>query len=139
MARRPHQPPTRPPPGTSWPLPLLVVAAGTVLYRLTRLHFPDPAYFGRAALLRFDAPDRSFGVCYLGTSLDCCLLEVLTPTYRPTAIPHLIVARAQLASYYAATVMVTRPLRLAYPADEGLVPLGIDQRATGSVPLCLLD
>jgi hypothetical protein len=45
-----------------------------VLYRLTRLHFPDPAYFGRAALFRFDAPDHSFGVCYLGTRLDRCLL-----------------------------------------------------------------
>jgi hypothetical protein len=53
---------------TSWPLPLIEVDAGTVLYRLTRLHFPDPAYFGRAALFRFDAPDRSFGVCYLGTT-----------------------------------------------------------------------
>ena len=53
-------------------------------YRLTRLHFPDPPSFGRAALFRFDAPDRSFGVCYLGTSLDCCLLEVMTPTYRAT-------------------------------------------------------
>ena len=89
--------------------------------------------------MRFDAPDRSFGVCYLGTSLDCCLLEVVTPTYRATAVPHLIIARTQLASYYAATVMVTRPLPLAYAADEGLVQLGIDQRATGSVPPCLLD
>jgi hypothetical protein len=102
-----------------------------VLYRLTRLHFPDPAYFGRAAVFRFDAPDRSFGVCYLGTSLDCCLLEVMTPTYRPTAVPHLIITRAQLASYYAATATVMRPLRLAYLADEGLVQLGIDQRHTG--------
>jgi hypothetical protein len=28
------------------PLPLIEVAAGTVLYRLTRVRFPDPAYFG---------------------------------------------------------------------------------------------
>jgi hypothetical protein len=83
---------------TSWPLPLVEVAAGTVLYRLTRLHCPDPASFGRAALFRFDAPDHSGGVCYLGTSLDCCLLEVVTPTYRPTAVPDLIIARAQRAS-----------------------------------------
>jgi hypothetical protein len=53
---------------TSWPLPLIEVNAGTVLYRLTCLHLPDPAYFGRAALFRFDAPNRSFGVCYLGTT-----------------------------------------------------------------------
>jgi hypothetical protein len=66
-----------------------------VLYRLTRLHFPDAAYVGRAALFRFDAPDRSFGVCYLGTSLDCCLLEVVTPTYRATAAPLLIIIQSQ--------------------------------------------
>ena len=98
-----------------------------MLYRLTRVQFPDPAYFGRGPVFRFDAPDRSFGVCYLGTSLDCCLLEVVTPTYRPNAVPHLIIARAQLSSYYAATVTVTRPLRLAYLVDKGLVQLGIDQ------------
>ena len=84
-----------------------------MLYRLARVQFPDPAYFGRAALFRFDAPDRSFGVCYLGTSLDCCLLEVMTPTYRATTVPHLIIIRAQPSSYYAATVTVTLPLRLA--------------------------
>jgi hypothetical protein len=126
VAPRPQQPPARPPPGTSWPLPLVEVDAGTVLYRPTRLHFPDPAYFGRGAVFRFDAPDRSFGVCYLGTSLDYCLLEVVTPTCRPTAVPHLIIARAQLGSYYAATATVTRQLRLAHLADEGLVQLGID-------------
>jgi hypothetical protein len=87
VARRPQQPPARPPPGTAWPLPLIEVDAGTVLYRLTRLHFPVPAYFGRAALFRFDAPDRSFGVCYLGTSLDCCLLEPLIPTPKPGGRP----------------------------------------------------
>ena len=65
--------------------------------------------------------------------------ERVVTTYHATAVPHLIIARAQLASYYTATVMVTRPLRLAYLADEGLVQLGIDQRATGSVPPCLLD
>jgi hypothetical protein len=66
-----------------------------VLYRLTRLHFPDAAYFGRGAMFRFHAPDRSFGVCYLGTSLDCCLLEVVSPTYRPTAAPLLIIIQSQ--------------------------------------------
>lgn len=101
------------------------------LYRLTRIQFPDPAYFGRGPLFRFDAPDRSFGVCYLGTSLDCCVLEVLTPTFRPAATPHLIVTRDQLSSYYAAKATLSRAVRLAYLADDGLTQLGIDQRHTG--------
>ena len=41
---------------------VLALTRHRVLYRLTRVPFPDLAYFGRAALLRFDAPDRSFGV-----------------------------------------------------------------------------
>lgn len=105
--------------------------AGTPLYRLTGLRFPDPAYFGRGLRFRFDAPDRSYGVCYLGTSLDCCMVEVLTPTYRPAHTPPLIVAQPQLTSYYAAIATASRPLRLAQLADEGLLRLGIDQRHTG--------
>ncbi len=131
MGRGPQQPPALPPAGTTWPLPLITVDAGTELYRLTRRQFPDPAYFGRGLLFRFDAPDRSYGVSYLGTSLDCCVVEVLTPTYRPRQQPPLIVAQAQVTSYYAAIATLIRPLQLAYLADEGLVQLGIDQRHTG--------
>lgn len=131
MGRRPHAPPTPPPMGAAWPLPQITIDAGTELYRLTRLQFPDPAYFGRGMLFRFDAPDRSYGVCYLGTSLSCCLLEVCTPTYRATERPPLIIMRDQLTSYYAAIATVVQPLRLAYLADDGLVQLGIDQRHTG--------
>ncbi len=131
MPRRPGQLAAAPPLGTAWPLPIMTVDAGVTLYRFTRLQFPDPAYFGRGPLFRFDAPDHSFGVCYLGTSLDCYLLEVLTPIYRAATTPHVIVHRAQLASYYAARATLTRPLRLAYLADDGLARLGIDQRHTG--------
>jgi hypothetical protein len=131
VGRRPHQPPALPPAGLTWPLPQITVDAGTELYRLTRVQFPNPAYFGRRPLFRFDAPDGSYGVCYLGTSLDCCLLEVLTPAYRPAQHPPLIVAKAQFTSYYAAIATLVRPLRLAKLADDGLAQLGIDQRHTG--------
>jgi hypothetical protein len=59
------------------------------------------------------------------------MVEVLTPIYRPAHAPPLVIAHAQLTSYYAAIVTATRPLRLAQLADEGLVQLGIDQRHTG--------
>jgi hypothetical protein len=131
VGRRPQLQPAPPPAGSGWPLPEIAVDAGIELYRLTRLQFPNPAYFGRGPLFRFDAPDGSYGVCYLGTSLDCCVLEVLTPTYRPAQHPPLIVAQAQLAAYYAAVATLIRPLRLAHLADDGLIQLGIDQRHTG--------
>jgi hypothetical protein len=129
--RRPAQPPASPPTGATWPLPLLVVDAGTPLYRLSAIRFLDSAYFGRGLRFRFDSPDRSYGVCYLGTSLDCCMMEVLTPAYRPAHTPPLIVAQTQLTAYTAAVATASRPLVLAHLADEGLVQLGIDQRHTG--------
>ncbi len=130
QSRRPADPPAFPPPGTNWPLPTLTVPAGRPLFRLTRSRFPDPAFFGRRATGRFDAPDRSFGVCYLGTTLACCLLEVL-PLGQHGASGRRFVTAAQLRDYYAAIATPSRPLRLAWLADDGLARLGIDQRVTG--------
>jgi len=129
VTRRPTQRPASLQPGTTWPLPILPVDAGTLLYRLTRTQHPDPAFFGRLRTYRFDAPDRSYGVCYLGTTLACCLLEVFDPR-RDAVTGRRFVADAQLQAYYAAVAMATRPLRLAYLADDGLAQLGIDQRHT---------
>lgn len=119
-----------PPRGTRWPLPLIEVAAGTVLFRLTKSEHADPAFFGRTGLFRFDAPDGAFGVCYLGTTLDCTFLEVFTVERDPSS-GRLFVAATRLSEHYAAVARVTRPLRLAHLADDGLARLGIDQRVTG--------
>jgi hypothetical protein len=131
MARHgPAQPPAEPPPGIAWALPRLPVPVGTRLLRLNGAAFPDPAYFGTNALHRFDAPDRSFGVCYLGTTLECCFLEVLAQTRIAVAQPWLVAA-ADLRAFYTAIVTVERQLDLVYLADAGLATLGIDQRHTG--------
>ncbi len=103
--------------------------AGTQLFRLTRTQHSDPAFFGRLHVYRFDAPDRSYGVCYLGTTLACCLLEVFDPQ-RDTLTGRLSISDAQVRAYYAALATANRSLRLAYLADDGLAQLGIDQRHT---------
>jgi hypothetical protein len=66
----------------------------------------------------------------LGTSLDCCFLEVLRPAHDPRAAARLLTL-AQLREYYAATGAVVEPLVLAHFADDGLAQAGIDQRVTG--------
>jgi hypothetical protein len=113
----------------TWPLPILTVDVGALLYRLTRTHHAVPAFFGRLNTYRFDAPDRSYGVCYLGTTLACCLLEVFDPQRHATS-GRRFVTDAQVRAYYAALATVLRPVRLAYMADDGLAQLGIDQRHT---------
>lgn len=130
MPPRPAERPTTPPGGDDWPLPAIAVPPGTRLFRLNLRRFDDPAYFGRRGVYRFDPPDRSFGVCYLGTTLDCCLLEVLLPARRPKSRERSL-SRGQLREYSAAIATVVDSLLLAYLADDGLAQLGIDQRVTG--------
>jgi hypothetical protein len=128
--RRPADRPCRPPTGDGWHLPVVMVPTGRRLYRLTQVRSADPAYFGRAIRFRFDAPDGSYGVCYLGTTLGCCLLEVLPVTHTATGGRRLVTL-ATLQSYYAAVATLQRPLQLANLTGHGLGALGIDQRVTG--------
>jgi hypothetical protein len=110
-------------------LPVIEVPAGTRLYRTSDIGYPDPAYFGREPTYRFNAPDRSYGVCYFGTSLTGALLETLAIS-RPDAGPW-FVTTSELSQRYVARATVLRPARLAYLADDGLQLLGIDLRVTG--------
>jgi hypothetical protein len=128
--RVPDERPARPPRRRNWLLPIVEVPVGTRFFRLNSVAYPNPAYFGRRATLRFDAPDASYGVCYLGTSLDACFLEVLRPV-RSRRMRRRFVTTTQLGAYYAALATVREPLRLAHLADDGLAQLGIDQRITG--------
>jgi hypothetical protein len=128
--RRPRERPRLPPAGDAWPLPVWTLSTDRRLYRLTRVHFPDPAYFGRGGEGRFDAPDGSYGICYLGTSLDCCLYETLPAVIDPATHTRVLDA-GELAARYAAVVTLHRSLRLAHLAGDSLGRLGIDQRVTG--------
>lgn len=109
---------------------MIELSRDALLFRLTRREHADPAYFGRTRLSRFDAPNGDFGVCYLGTSLDACFLEVFAPERDPRT-GRLFISAPRLVEQYAAVARVTRPVHLAYLADDGLARLGIDQRITG--------
>ena len=103
--------------------------AGTQLYRTNDVQFSDPAFFGRAPTYRFNAPDRSYGVCYLATSLAGALLETLAVSSPDDGTG--FVTTTELSLRYAARANTNRPLRFAYLADDGLQLLGIDLRVTG--------
>jgi hypothetical protein len=120
--RRPADRPALPPSGDRWPLPTITVPADRLLFRLTGTRFPDPAYFGRRKVYRFDAPDQSYGVCYLGNTLACCFLEVFPP-FPADRGGRRFVALSQLRAYYAAQIALLRPLRLAHLAGDSLTTL----------------
>lgn len=80
---------------------------------------------GQTLAYRFDEPDRSYGVCYLGTTLACCLLETLTLGKRRHTGTRFIQVEV-LGQRYAAYATLQRDLRLAWLADAGLVRNGAD-------------
>jgi len=125
----PREPVRYPPRGHRWTLPQITLPPGRPLFRLCQTRFPDPAFFGRTLTHRFDAPDRSYGVCYLGTTLDCCLVEALEVDVDAATLGASITGQT-LSQYYAAVAVPRRDLMLARLADLGLNRLRIDLRVS---------
>ena len=118
-AAGPDDPLLEPPSGGSWRLPPYYVDAGLTLYR-----------FNRRPEKRFNAPDGTFGVCYLGTSVRCCFVEVFRPRQDATTLQRFLTL-TELRRWNAYAVSVRRPLILANLNEDGLVQLGLDLRLTG--------
>jgi hypothetical protein len=130
VPRQPSDRPREPPLGRNWALPIKGLSSSTHLLRVTQVRHVSPLHFGRHGTGRFDAPDGDFGVCYFGTTLTCCLLEVFSGAIR-REVGRRLLAVDHLRSYRAVVATTVRSLRLAYMAGNGLDALGIDQRVTG--------
>lgn len=119
----------RPPSGTAWRLYKIVIPRGTALFRLNRAGYPDPANYGRACRWRFDSPDGSYGVCYLGMTLDVCFLEVLRIRH-DAASGRAVLLERDLDKYDAFLAVTKEPLTLAWLAGSGLGLMDVDLRVT---------
>jgi len=93
-----------------------------------RLHRREhaPIYFGRSTANRFNAPDRSFGVLYVGDSPHCSFVE----TYGRNDGHRRIVTSASLVERMLAEISLAEQVRLVDLAGEGLVGLSADARLT---------
>lgn len=109
----------RPPSGTAWRLHKIIIPTGTALFRLNGAGYPDPANYGRACRWRFDSPDGSYGVCYLGTTLDVCFLEVLRIRH-DTTTGRAVLLQRDLDQYDTFLAITREPLTLAWLAGSGL-------------------
>lgn len=121
---RPGDPP-RPPASLSQKgLTLTSLGVDTVLYRIHRSHLA-PLYFGRAddpdRRQRWDAPDASYGVCYMALEASIAFAETLL---RDLAID--VVQEAELMIRSLARFRVVESLRLVSMHGRGLRKHGAD-------------
>ncbi len=96
---------------------------GTVL---SRLHDKDfgPIYFGVKSSYRFDSPDGSFGVLYVGLDEHCAFIETFGQS---TGIR--VVSQKALAQGYLSYLTLHQPLHLIDLANTGgLARIGADSR-----------
>lgn len=125
--QRPGPPPLPPPDLARRRLPIVPVAAGTILFRIHRTA-RGALHFGRsedeAQRQRWDAPDASYGVCYLAAVGHIAFAETLLRDLSLEAIPVDEISRRSIAE-----VEVVRPLRLVNLGNEGLRRI----RATAAV------
>lgn len=131
----PRGPPPAPPTDLhSRPLPLHTVAAGSILSRIHRTA-RDPLHFGRPTHAwqrqRWDAPDGSYGVCYLAFEAHIGFAETML---RDLALN--IVHDDDLRVRSLARVEASTPLRLVKMHGSGLRPIGADASVVhGPYPL----
>jgi RES domain-containing protein len=103
-----------------------VIAKGASLYRLYPLaHDDQPLHFGRGRMHRWDAPDGSYGVLYVGDTPHTAFLETFG---RETATQ--VVALEELSNYGLVRIQVSAALNLVDLTDWGLRALGADQTLT---------
>ncbi|MFS8637031.1 MAG: RES family NAD+ phosphorylase [Gemmatimonadota bacterium] len=105
-------------------LTLASLEAGKILYRIHRSHLA-PLYFGRASdpdqRHRWDAPDASYGVCYLALEPSIAFAETLL---RDLALD--VVQEQELKIRSLARFRVVEPLRLVAMHGRGLRKHGAD-------------
>jgi hypothetical protein len=103
------------------PLPIEEMPAGTLWWRIHQQKH-DPLFFGplpgQPPQHRFDAPDGSFRVCYLGTSEDASFAESF---FRG---PGLILEEGDLELRAFSQIQNTHSLRLVQMHGPGLARLG---------------
>jgi RES domain len=108
---------------SGWSPVLLKIAPGSVFSRIHN-RSKGPVFFGKTGGNRFDAPDGSFGVLYVGFDEYCAFIETFG---QDTGIR--VVTRRALAQSHLSYLEVTEPLNLVdLGATGGLARIGADAR-----------
>lgn len=110
-------------------LSVRTLTPGGLLYRAHSTNF-DAIFFGpgtdQAPKYRFDAPDGSYGVCYLGLSVEAAFVEGVIHR----SIPRRVISEAALARRVISTVHIREKIRAARLHGKYLVGNGADAAVT---------
>jgi hypothetical protein len=102
---------------------LVELDPGTILSRLHDRNF-GPIFFGRTGRNRFDSPNRSFGVLYVGRDESCAFIETFGQS---TGIS--VVTRREILARHLSYLTSTQSLTLIDLASSGsLARIGADAR-----------
>ena len=104
--------------------PLLAqFAVGATLYRL-HARGKSPLFFGRTGGNRFDSPDRTYGVLYVGLDEHCSFIETYGQSTGITTV-----TETSLEARYLTHFELLRPLTLIDLSNSGgLARIGADSR-----------
>ncbi|MGF1601620.1 MAG: RES family NAD+ phosphorylase [Thermosynechococcaceae cyanobacterium] len=112
------------PPVDLRPEDLITVKQSGPWYRLNSIQHESAIYFDRSGWGRFDGPDQSYGILYLGEDIHTCFIECFGRTHTK-AVEEIELKRRNLFE-----IKSERPLKFAKLSGEGLVRLGADSRIT---------
>lgn len=120
----PH--PDPPPDFANRPLPTVEITG--CCYRLNPVRYESALYFDRSGKGRFDAPEQSYSILYVGADEYAAFIECYSRQHGARGVAESALLQRNLVSITSA-----RPLICADLTGSGLVKLGADARlATGS-------
>jgi len=126
----------QPPLGDYSQLRLKTVRKNTVFYRITKPGYPTPLYFNETKDGRYNAPDGSYGVCYMADSVECAFAESIGHSvavrFQPARVKLLDVSELRAVNVFQ--VKATDTLRCVSLYSAGLPSLSLDNRINTSPP-----
>ena len=101
---------------------LLVIQESRLWKRIHRSAY-NPIFFGRTGSSRFDAPEREFGVLYLGGDAHCAFIETFGQVTGSNTV-----TQTELEQRSISSISTERPLVLVDLTGSGLALIGADAR-----------
>ncbi|MGL5833605.1 MAG: RES family NAD+ phosphorylase [Waterburya sp.] len=92
-------------------------------YRLNPANFPSAIYFDRSGRGRFDSEESSYGICYLGETIEVCFIETFG---RQLGVKFVSLEFIKTRNLFS--ICSERTLVLVDLFGAGLAKLGIDSR-----------